>query len=172
MLVMLLMTSLPITAIMVPVYKMFLNFNLYDHLGGVMLFMIASALPYGIWLMKNFMDGVPIELEEAAWVDGATTFQSIRHIVIPLMLPGVCTVAIFTFSGSWGNFFVPYILLNSADKLPAAVKLYQYFGMHGMVAYGELAAFSVTYTIPSVILYIISQKFMSGGFTLAGGAKG
>lgn len=172
MLTMLFMTSLPITAIMVPVYQMFLSIQLYDTLTGVMIFMTAASLPYGVWMMKNFMDSVAIELEEAAWVDGATTIQSITKIVIPLMLPGVCTIAIYTFSGSWGNFFVPYILLNSANKVPAAVQLYQYFGMHGMIAYGELAAFSVIYTIPSVLLYILSQKYMSKGFTMAGGAKG
>ncbi len=172
MLTMLFMTSLPITAIMVPVYQMFLNFNLYDNLFGIMLFMASASSPYAIWMMKNFMDSVAIELEEAAWVDGATTFQSITRIVIPLMLPGVCTVGIFTFSGSWGNFFVPYILLNSAEKYPASVQLYQYFGLHGMVQYGELAAYSVLYTIPAVCLYIISQRFMSKGFTMAGGAKG
>lgn len=172
MLLMLFMTSLPITSIMVPVYQMFLNLKLFDNLLGVMIFMTASSLPYGIWMTKNFMDSIAIELEEAAWVDGATTFQSITRIVIPLMMPGICTVAIFTFSGSWGNFFVPYILLSSPSKIPAAVKLYQYFGMHGMVRYGQLAAFSALYTMPSIILYIISQKFMSGGFTMAGGAKG
>lgn len=172
MLTMLFMTALPITAIMVPVYQMFLNIKLYDNLLGVMIFMTASSLPYGIWMMKNFMDSVAIELEEAAWVDGATTMQSIVKIVVPLMLPGVCTIAIYTFSGSWGNFFVPYILLSSASKYPAAVQLYQYFGMHGMIAYGQLAAYSIIYTAPSVILYIISQKYMSKGFTMAGGAKG
>ena len=172
MLTMLFMTSLPITAIMVPVYQMFLNIKLYDNLFGVTIFMASSSMPYAIWMMKNFMDSVVIELEEAAWVDGATTMQSIIKIVVPLMLPGVCTIAIYTFSGSWGNFFVPYILLNAAEKYPASVQLYQYFGMHGMIAYGELAAFSVIYTAPSVILYIISQKYMSKGFSMAGGAKG
>lgn len=172
MLTMLFMTSLPITAIMVPVYQLFLNFRLYNNLFGVTLFMASASMPYAIWMMKNFMDSVAIELEEAAWVDGATTLQSILKIVVPLMLPGICTIGIFTFSGSWGNFFVPYILLNSAEKYPAAVKLYQYFGMHGMIQYGQLAAYSFIYTAPSVILYIISQKYMSKGFTMAGGAKG
>ena len=133
--------------------------------------MTASSLPYGIWMMKNFMDTVPIELEEAAWVDGANTAQSIIHVVMPLMLPGLCTIAIFTFSGSWGNFFVPYILLQSADKYPASVRLYQYFGQHG-VNYGELAAYSLLYALPSILLYAISQSFMSKGFGLAGGMKG
>lgn len=166
------MTSLPITAVMVPVYEEFVAINLYDNLFGVILFMTSSSLPYGIWMMKNFMDSVPIELEEAAWIDGASTFTSLVRIILPLMLPGICTVAIFTFSGSWGNFFVPFILLTAADKLPASVQLFQYFGQHGLIAYGPLAAYSVLYAGPSVLLYIISQSYMSKGFSMQGAAKG
>ena len=166
------MTSLPITAVMVPVYKMFLTLGLYDNIGGLILFLTATSLPYGIWLMKNFMDNVPIELEEAAWVDGASTLTSIRKIIAPLMFPGICVVFIFTFSGSWGNFFVPYILLQTLNKLPASVSLYQFFGQHGMVVYGQLAAYSALYAIPSLVLYILSQNYMSKGFNMAGAAKG
>lgn len=166
------MTSLPITAVMVPVYKLFLSINMYDKFSSVILFLTASSLPYGIWLMKNFMDGVPVEVEEAAWIDGATPLESIRLIIAPLMFPGICVVGIFTFSGSWGNFFVPYILLHTMDKLPASVRLYQFFGNYGLVAYGQLAAYSALYAIPSILLYIISQNYMSKGFNLAGAAKG
>jgi multiple sugar transport system permease protein len=172
MLTILFMTSLPITAVMVPVYQLFLSLKLYDNIFGVILFYIASALPYGIWMLKNFMDSVPNDLEEAAWVDGASVFEGIRKVVAPLMIPGICTVAIFTFSGSWGNFFVPYILLNTPEKFPAALKLYQFFGQYGMVDYGKLAAFSVLYAMPSVVLYMLSQQFMSKGFGLQGGTKG
>lgn len=168
----LLMTSLPITAVMVPVYKMFLSLNLYNKTSGVILFLTATSLPYAIWLMKNFMDNVPIELEEAAWVDGASTLTSIRKIIAPLMFPGICVVFIYTFSGSWGNFFVPYILLQTIDKLPASVTLYQFFGQHGMVVYGQLAAYSALYAVPSLILYILSQNYMSKGFSMSGAAKG
>ncbi|MBJ6363040.1 carbohydrate ABC transporter permease [Paenibacillus sp. GCM10012307] len=172
MLTILFMTSLPITAVMVPVYQLFLSLKLYDNIAGVILFYVASSLPYGIWMLKNFMDSVPGDLEEAAWVDGASVFVAMRKIVAPLMVPGICTVAIFTFSGSWGNFFVPYILLQSPEKFPAALKLYQFFGQYGMVDYGKLAAFSVLYAIPSVVMYILSQRFMSKGFGLQGGTKG
>ncbi|WP_028561732.1 carbohydrate ABC transporter permease [Paenibacillus pinihumi] len=172
MLTILFMTSLPITAVMVPVYQLFLSLKLYDNIAGVILFYVASSMPYGIWMLKNFMDSVPGDLEEAAWVDGASVFVAMRKIVAPLMIPGICTVAIFTFSGSWGNFFVPYILLQSPEKFPAALKLYQFFGQYGMVDYGKLAAFSVLYAIPSVIMYILSQRFMSKGFGLQGGTKG
>lgn len=170
--VILFMTALPMTAVIVPVYKMFLSLGLYDSIIGVILFLSASSLPYGIWLMKNFMDGVPVELEEAAWVDGATTMQSIWKVVSPLMFPGICVVFIYTFSGSWGNFFIPYILLNSMEKQPASVQLYQFFGNHGMVAYGQLAAYSAIYALPSILLYILSQNYMSKGFAMAGAAKG
>ena len=166
------MTSLPMTTVMVPVFKLFLSIGLYDSIIGVVLFLTATSLPYGIWLMKNFMDGVPIELEEAAKVDGASTITSIRKVIAPLMFPGICVTTIFTFSGSWGNFFVPYILLQTLEKFPASVKLYQFFGNYGMVAYGQLAAYSILYALPSVILYILSQNYMSKGFNLAGAAKG
>ncbi|MFE6799020.1 carbohydrate ABC transporter permease [Paenibacillus chitinolyticus] len=172
MLTVLFMTSLPITAVMVPVYQLFLTAKLYDNLFGVILFFAASSMPYGIWMLKNFMDSVPSELEEAAWIDGASVFTGIRKVVAPLMVPGICTVAIFTFSGSWGNFFVPYILLQSPENFPVSLKLYQFFGQYGMADYGKLAAFSVLYAVPSVILYILSQRFMSKGFGLQGGTKG
>ena len=166
------MTSLPITALMVPVYHLFLNLRLYDNRVGVILFQSASSLPYAIWMMKNFMDSVPTELEEAAWVDGATIWQGIRRVVTPLMVPGLCMVGVYTFSGSWGNFFVPYILLGSASKFTASITLYQFFGAYGQIAYGQLAAYSVLYTAPSVILYTITQKFMSKGFSMQGATKG
>ena len=82
------------------------------------------------------MKTIPVELEEAARVDGATTFRVIRKIIAPLMFPGICVVFIFTFSGSWGNFFIPYILLNTLENMPASVKLYQFFGSHGLIMYG------------------------------------
>ncbi|UOQ86817.1 carbohydrate ABC transporter permease [Gracilibacillus salinarum] len=166
------MTSLPITAVMVPVYQLFMFLNLQDSLVATMLFLTASGLPYGIWMLKNFMDAVPLELEESAWVDGASIWTCLRKVVAPLMVPGICTVAIFTFSMSWGNFFVPYILIQSPDKFPASVTIYQFFGTYGMVEYGKLAAFSVIYTMPAVILYLFSQKFMSKGFSFGGATKG
>lgn len=172
MMTILFMTSLPMTAVIVPVYQMFLYLKFQDSLIALTFFLTASSLPYGIWMMKNFMDSVPLDLEESAWVDGASTWQGIRKVVAPLMLPGIFTVAIFTFSGSWGNFFVPYILIQSPEKMPASVSIFQFFGNFGMVNYGRLAAFSVLYSLPVVILYGISQNFMSKGFSMGGATKG
>jgi ABC-type sugar transport system, permease component len=168
---MLFMTSLPITTVMVPVYKVFVAFGLYDNIGGIILFMSASSMPYAIWMIKNFMDAVPVSLEEAAWVDGAGRLKGIIRVIMPLMLPGVFTIAIFTFSGCWGNFFVPFILLSSSEKYPASIMLYQFFGQHS-VAYGMLSAYSIIYAIPSILLYVITQRWMSKGFSMSGADKG
>jgi len=166
------LTSLPMTAVIVPVFQLFLLLRFEDNLIAVMFFLIGSALPYAIWMMKNFMDSVPIELEESAWVDGASVATGLRKVVAPLMVPGMFTVLIFTYTGSWGNFFVPFILLSSQDKMPASVTIFQFFGNYGLIQYGRLAAFSVLYTMPVVILYYIAQRYMSAGFSFGGATKG
>ncbi|MEV1294685.1 carbohydrate ABC transporter permease [Pseudonocardia sp. NPDC049635] len=164
-------TGLPITAIMIPVYALFVQVNLVDSMPAAVLFLATSALPYAIFLTKGFMDGVPIEIEEAAWTDGATTLRTLWEIVLPLMRPGVAVVAIFTLVQTWGNFFVPFMLLLSPDKLPAAVSLFTFSSQYGQVAYGQLAAFSILYSAPVVILYLMLGRRLGSGFTAAGGLK-
>ncbi|MEV8567772.1 carbohydrate ABC transporter permease [Streptomyces sp. NPDC051322] len=166
-------TCLPITAIMVPVYGLFVQTDLIDTMYGTALFLATSQLPFGIWLMKNFMDGVPMVLEEAAWTDGASGLQTLRRIVLPLMGPGVMVVTIFSFIMMWGNFFVPFMLLLTPDQLPASVSLYNFFGNRGgQVAFGELAAFSIIYSTPVVLLYVLISRRLGGGFALGGAVKG
>ncbi|MFJ8030249.1 carbohydrate ABC transporter permease [Streptomyces sp. NPDC096032] len=165
-------TSLPITAIMVPVYALFVRVNLIDTLQGTILFFATSQLPFAIWLMKNFMDGVPRELEEAAWTDGASSLQSLVRIVLPLMGPGVAVVTVFSFVMMWGNFFVPFMLLLTPDRMPASVSINDFFGNRGMVAYGQLAAFSVIYSTPVILLYVLVARRLGGGFALGGAVKG
>jgi len=164
--------SLPATAIVIPVYTLFIHFHLVNSILGVIIFEGAGALPYSIWLTKNFMDGVPIDIEEAAWMDGAGTLDSLRRIVLPLVIPGLVAMFVFTFIESWGNFFAPFILLSSPSKFPIAVSIESFFGNRGEVIYGQLAAFSVIYSAPIIILYLLVQRVLSAGFRLEGGIKG
>ncbi|WP_432562886.1 carbohydrate ABC transporter permease [Kineococcus sp. SYSU DK003] len=165
-------TGLPITAIMVPVYGLFVQLNLVDTIGGTVAFMATTALPMSIFLCKNFMDGVPLTLEEAAWTDGASSMQTLRHIVLPLMWPGLSVVTIFTFIGMWGNFFIPFVLLLSPDRLPASVSIFTFFGQYGSVQWGQLAAYSVLYTLPVVVLYVLLSRRLGGAFNFGGALKG
>jgi multiple sugar transport system permease protein len=165
-------TGLPITAVMVPVYTMYSQFELTDSVPALILFMAASSLPFAIWMMKNFMDGVPVSLEEAAWTDGAGWLQSLRRIVLPLMVPGLTVVFVFTFVLQWGNFFVPFILLQAPESQPASVTIYTFFSTYGQVAYGQLAAFAILYTAPVVLLYSAMSRVFGGAFSLTGAVKG
>ncbi|WP_405009978.1 carbohydrate ABC transporter permease [Kitasatospora sp. NBC_01539] len=165
-------TGLPITAVMIPVYSMFVQVDLIDSMLATTLFLGAAALPFGIWLMKSFMDGVPIVLEEAARIDGATGMQVLWRIVLPLMRPGVVVVTVFTFIGMWGNFFVPFILLLSPEKLPASVSVFTFLSAHNQTQYGQLSAFSIIYSVPVLMLYLLLARRLGGGFALGGALKG
>jgi multiple sugar transport system permease protein len=165
-------TGLPITAVMVPVYGLFVQFQLLDSMTATTFFLATTTLPFAIWLMKNFMDGVPIGLEEAAWVDGASAMAALRRVVLPLILPGVAVVGIFTFILTWGNFFVPFILITNPAKAPASVTIYQFFTQYGGIAYGPLAAYSIIFTAPVVVLYVLVQRTLGGAFSFAGATKG
>lgn len=165
-------TGLPITAIMIPVYSLFVQVNLIDSMGGAILFLGASSLPYAIFLTKGFMDGVPIEIEESAWTEGAGVYRALWSVVLPLMRSGLSVATIFTFVMMWGNFFVPFMLLLSPENLPAAVTLYTFSSQYGQVAYGQLAAFSIFYSLPVVVLYLFLGRSLGQGFAAAGGVKG
>ncbi|SEQ58786.1 carbohydrate ABC transporter membrane protein 2, CUT1 family [Arthrobacter sp. OV608] len=165
-------TCLPVTAIMVPVYGLFVQLELLDSMPATMLFMAATALPMAIWMTRNFMDAVPVSLEEAAWVDGASRMTALRTIVLPLMRQGLGVVFIFVFIQAWGNFFVPFVLLLSEAKQPAAVSIFSFFGQHGAVAYGQLAAFSILYSLPVLALYVIVARGAGSSFALSGAVRG
>lgn len=164
-------SGLPVLAMVTPLYAMYVKFNLVDTYAGVILFLVASSLPFNIWLMKNFLDSVPVELEEAAWVDGAGIIGSFFRIVLPLTAPGAAVVGVFSFLGAWTNFFVPFIIFQSPDHMPASVNIYTFFGAYGQVNYGQLAAYAILYGLPTVILFFFVSRFLARGMMM-GALKG
>ncbi len=164
-------SGLPVLAMVTPLYAMYVKLNLVDTYPGVILFLVASSLPFNIWLMKNFLDSVPVELEEAAWVDGAGLVRSYFRIVLPLAAPGAAVVGVFSFLSAWTNFFVPFIIFQSPDHLPASVNIYTFFGAYGQVNYGQLAAYAVLYGLPAVLLFFFVSRFLAQGLTM-GALKG
>ena len=167
----LLMSTMPMSVAMVPIFRFYVSIGLNDSLVGLILLSGSAALPYSIWLMRNFFNAVTVDLEEAAWVDGCTRVKGLWHVVIPLSAPGLATVFIYNFSHAWSGFYSAFILLSSQEKYPAAVMLYQFMDEFD-TGFGRLAAYAVCYTLPAVILYFFSQKYMSRGFSMQGGLKG
>jgi multiple sugar transport system permease protein len=163
-------SALPVLALVTPLYAMYASLNLIDTLQGVILFFVGSSLPFCIWLMKNFLDTIPVEMEEAAWIDGASTLQALGYVLLPLVAPGIAVVGVWSFLVAWTNFFVPLIILQSQNLLPASVHIYTFFGSYGQVNYGQLAAYALLYALPAVVLYTVVSRFFVRG--ISGGLKG
>ena len=164
------MASLPIIALMIPTYDFYVSANFINSKFWTVWFLTATSLPFATWVGRSFIDAVPIELEESAWIDGNSRFGSLRRIVLPLVLPGLCVIAVYTFVNAWGNFFVPLILLQGNNE-PASVTIYGYFSQYG-VNYGQVAAFAILYSLPPVLLYLGVTKWVGAGFSLGGAIKG
>jgi multiple sugar transport system permease protein len=163
-------TGLPIVAVVIPTYDIFVSFNFINSILWTVLFLAATSLPFAVWIAKNFIDSVPIELEEAAATDGAGTLRTLRHITAPLSIPGLMVVALFTFIQTWSNFFIPFVLLQ-APKLPASVTIYQFFGEH-TINYSGLCAFALIFTAVPVALYMLISRRSGGSSLFAGAVKG
>jgi multiple sugar transport system permease protein len=165
-------TGLPVAMLLVPVYTMFVKLHIIDSLTFTAFFLAAISLPFAVWLLKNFIDSLPIELEEAALVDGASTVQVLRYIVIPLTWPGISVSAVYTFINAWSAFLTPYILLLTPGKLPASITIYQTEGAYGVLHYGPLAAYSLLFSVPVVALYWVVARHFQGAFNFEGSLKG
>jgi hypothetical protein len=90
-------------------------------------------------LMKNFIDAVPVELEHAAAIDGASTFRILRELVLPLTLPGIAVTSIYTFINAWGAFIIPFVLVSNPEDQPGPIEIYNFMGSHGLFKFGDLA---------------------------------
>ncbi|HUZ65977.1 MAG TPA: carbohydrate ABC transporter permease [Acetobacteraceae bacterium] len=162
--------GLPIIAIVIPTYDLFVACGFVGSRLWTALFMAATSLPFSVWIARNFIDAVPVELEEAAATEGAGILATLRYVTVPLVLPGALVIALYTFIQSWSNFFVPFILLDS-PKLPASVTIYQFFGQN-TVNYGGVAAFSLLFSALPALLYVVLSKWGGGSSIFSGAVKG
>lgn len=165
-------SGLPVIALIIPTYRLFTKLHLTNNTAATALFLAATSLPFAIWLAKSSIDAVPVELEEAARIDGASTWQIITRVVVPLIRPGIMVIFIFTFVANWGNFFVPFILFNDPAKQTASVTIYTFFNSLGGVYFGRVAAFAILYSAPAIVLYFAISRTLGRSFRFAGGVKG
>jgi len=164
--------GLPVTMLLVPVYQLYVELGWLNSLLTTSLFLAATSLPFAIWLMKNFIDAVPSELEHAAQLEGCGTLETLVRVVLPLTLPGISVTAIYTFINAWGAFLVPLVLDSNPNDQPGPITIYNFMGSHGFFDFGELAAFSLMFSVPVIVLYLIMARFFSGAFTFGGAIQG
>jgi len=171
-LLILFLTGLPVTLLLIPIFEIFVHLGWVDSPFYTSLVLAATSVPFTIWLLKNFIDQVPRELEEAAAIEGASELRILWRIVIPLAMPGILVASILTFINSWGSFLIPLVLDANPSSQPGAVGIYQFMSANGVVHFGPLAAYSILFSAPVVVLYLICSRWLNGGFAFAGGVKG
>jgi multiple sugar transport system permease protein len=160
----------PAVAIIAPLFLQFSALGLIDTYWAAIISDTVFALPLTVWLLVAFFKELPKDLEEAAKVDGATTIQAFRKVIVPLAAPGVFTTAILTFIFAWNEFLFATTFLFTPDTQPVTVVIPNFASQY-TTDYGAQAAAAVVVTVPLVILVLIFQRRIVSGLT-AGAVKG
>jgi multiple sugar transport system permease protein len=167
----LLIRVIPPTATIAPLYVLVLDMHLNNSYFGIIVVEAAFNLPLALWLLKGFFDSIPVSLEEAAAVDGASRWSAAIRVVFPLALPGLGAAALFTFVSIWGDFLTPLVLLQSPNLFPISIGLFQAYVGFNEVKWGLLTATAVIYMIPTVLMYLLVRRYLLRA-TLSGALKG
>lgn len=160
----------PLNALVIPVYLLLDKVGQVDSLIGVIAYYLAIVLPFMVWTLRGFVANVPVDLEEAAMVDGATRVGAFLRIVFPLVAPGLVATAIFGFIQAWNEYIIAYVLLSSNSKQTLTIWLASFTTQHG-TDWGGLMAGATLTALPVVVFFLIVQRHVVGGLT-AGAVKG
>jgi multiple sugar transport system permease protein len=161
---------LPEAMLVVPLYAIFGQLHLLDTLAGLILANTAFTVPVVAWLLKAAVDGIPIEIEEAAHIDGCTQFDIVWRIILPLIAPSLAAASVIAFFHGWNEYVFAQTLVSSESLRTASVGLAGFVGelstpIHTVMSIG------IIYTLPAVIFYLFVQRYVVAGMT-AGGVKG
>jgi multiple sugar transport system permease protein len=143
-------------------------YGLIDRLPGLIIMHTSFALPFSIWLLKGYFDKIPIDLEEAARIDGCTRLRALVKIILPLSVPGLLAVATFSLLLSWNEFFFALVIMRTNETWTLPVYLARFLGSGGVVQWGPLSAAALLVTIPVFLLFLLGQRYLVSGLT--GGA--
>jgi trehalose/maltose transport system permease protein len=171
---MLSMTIFPQIAILGALYTTINKFNLYDTLGALIFSYLIFTLPFTIWVLTSFMQALPADLEEAAYVDGASPLQAFWKVLLPLIAPGMVTTGLLAFISAWNEYLYALSFIQSPDKYTVPLAITSFVSKTGSayaVPWGQVMAATVIVTMPLIAAVLILQKRIIAGLT-AGAVKG
>lgn len=148
----------------VPYFIIAVTLGLANTYFGLILAYLSFCIPYAVWMLTAFYQTVPIEMEEAAQVDGAGRFRIFATIASPIVLPGIVATAILTFINSFNEFLYALLFINSTEMMPISVALYSLSGTE-VLDWGAMLAASVVVVVPSVIFFLAIQKYIAAGLS-------
>lgn len=155
----------PVLAMVGPLFLLFKDFHFLNHIYPLILAYLVYTLPLATWLLKNFFEQIPKELEEAALVDGATRLQALRRVIIPVAVPGVFTAAILAFILAWNDFTFAVSFLETPAHFTAPLAIVNFGQSQFQVFYNRIDAAVVIITIPIALLVLFAQRRIVSGLT-------
>ncbi|HTH13122.1 MAG TPA: carbohydrate ABC transporter permease [Spirochaetia bacterium] len=160
----------PIQMVLIPLYRMNIQFGLIDTLPGIFLPMAAFNIPFWTLIYRSFFSSLPHDLAEAAQIDGAGHARTFRQIMLPLAAPATMLALILVFIGAWSDYFLSLIMLNNQELFTMQLRVAQFLNGYGTDNMPQYAAAAVIATAPTLVLYILGQRWILQG-TLAGALK-
>jgi len=160
----LLRNMFPALIFLVPLFILMRILGLVNTHGSLILTYLTFGLPLSIWLLKGFYDNIPIQLEQAARIDGATRFQAFLFIVVPLSSPGIIATAIYSFIGAWNEHIYAYTFLSKNDQMTLPVGIQRFFSENTTDWPGLMAA-TFLMSVPVVVLFLVLQKYFVRALT-------
>jgi multiple sugar transport system permease protein len=154
----------PAVIFLVPLFILMRWLGLVNTLWSLVLTYLTFGLPLAIWLLKGFYDNIPIQLEQAARIDGATRFQAFRLIVMPLSVPGIVATAIYSFIGAWNEYIYAYTFLTRHDQMTLPVGIQRFFSENATDWPGLMAA-TFLMSVPVVVLFLVLQRYFVRALT-------
>ena len=162
---------IPGTTMIVPQFELATHLGLVNRLWGLIPFYVAWVIPFSTFMIKGFMEGIPDEITEATYIDGASVWTVYTRISLPLAAPAIASVSIFNFLTAWEEYPWANTVINDNDLRTLPIAIAGFFGQHQFTQWGYVFAMSVMTLIPVVIVFITCQRFFVQGLT-AGGVKG
>jgi multiple sugar transport system permease protein len=161
----------PFILIIIPLFLVLKQIGLINSLVGLVLVYTVWSLPFALWMLQGHVAGIPVELEEAGAMDGASRIRTLRSIVLPLLAPGLVATSLFTFISAWNEFFFALVIIQNPNLQTLPLSLARFIGGEGQVQLGQLAAASLLATIPSLVFFALIQRRLTSGL-LSGAVKG
>ena len=162
---------IPAEGLFISQYKMLEGWNLLNSITGLTLVYVAGVLPFTIWTLRGFVDGIPIELEEAAMVDGCSRTRAFFSITFPLLAPGLVATGVFAFIQAWNEFTLALVVMTRPDNHTLPIWLRTFTDVNRATDWGGIMAGSTLIAIPVVIFFLIVQGRMAAGL-VSGAVKG
>ena len=162
---------LPSVVLILPLYLMMVRIGLANSILSLVVAYTTFALPYALWLLRSFMQGIPDDLEAAALVDGATRLEAFIDVILPQALPGIISTALFTFILAWNEYLFALVLVNTDEARPLTTGVMNMLVSAFNIEWSLLMAAAVMMSAPLIVIFAFLQNYLTRGFG-AGGVKG